>query len=241
MSSITRSNRYQEGSIDRVRRAKGPDAWVFRWREFQANGSRIQRKRTIGSVEQFPKKADVKREVENLRSEINANTELVGKMTVAVAWGHFQEYELYNLTADRSPTTVESYLSWFKTHILPDWKDVPLDNVKAVAVERWLSNLDLANGSKAKIRNHLSALFSHCMRHELYAKPINPITHVRQSAKRERTPDILTIEEIKATLSEISSPPIKVMVAWRPQQLCDGVRYAASSGATSTSKTYGST
>ena len=60
--STTRPNRYQEGSIDRISRAKGPDVWVSRWRELQDDGSRVQRKKTIGNVDQYPKKADVKRE-----------------------------------------------------------------------------------------------------------------------------------------------------------------------------------
>ena len=92
------------------------------------------------------------------------------------------------------------------------WKDTALDEVKAVAVEKWLRSLDLAPGSKAKIRNHMSALFSHCIRHELYAK-LNPIASVRQSAVRQRDPDILTLEEIRAILENIGPIAIRVMVA----------------------------
>ncbi len=50
MSPITRTHRYQEGSIDRVKRAKVPNVLVYRWRELQEDGSRLQRKRTIGNV-----------------------------------------------------------------------------------------------------------------------------------------------------------------------------------------------
>ena len=128
--STTRSNRYQEGSIDRISRAKGPDVWVYRWRELQDDGSRVQRKKTIGTVEQYPKKADVKREVENLRSEINAKAERVGKITVADAWGHFQIHELRDACANRSETTISRYLELFEKNILPEWGNVPLDEVK---------------------------------------------------------------------------------------------------------------
>jgi len=62
--STTRNNRYQEGSINRVKRAKGPDVWVYRWRELQEDGRRVQRKTTIGDAERYPNKSDVKREVE---------------------------------------------------------------------------------------------------------------------------------------------------------------------------------
>ena len=52
------------------------------WRELQADGTRPQRKKTIGDVKRFPTKSDVQREVENLRSEINARQELIGKLTI---------------------------------------------------------------------------------------------------------------------------------------------------------------
>ena len=84
-------------------------------------------------------------------------------------------------------------------------------DVKAVEVEKWLKTLcfkktgiPLARGSKAKIRNIMSALYSHAIRWEWADK--NPITSVRQSAKRQKVPDILTPEEIVAILSELPDP-----------------------------------
>src|SRR5581483_12513333 len=76
--------------------------------------------------------------------------------------------------------------------------------VKTVEVEAWLGSLELANGSKAKIRGIMSALFNHAMRHEWTDR--NPITLVRQSAKRERIPDVLDVEELKKLLSELKEP-----------------------------------
>jgi integrase len=104
-----------------------------------------------------------------------------------------------------------SYLDYFKNQILPRWGKVCLDDVKAVEVERWLRGLDLANGTKAKIRNHLSALFSHAIRHELYSR-LNPISSVHQSAVRERDPDTLTIKEMEATIATIGPQAVRVMV-----------------------------
>jgi integrase len=207
----TRS-RYQECSLERVGRAKGPDVWIVRWRELQPNGSRVQRKKVIGNLVRLPKLVDAKRAVENLRAQINSQAGETIHMTVGEAWGHFQEHELRDSDVDRSPTTIQSYLDYFKCQILPKWKDTALDDVKSVAVEKWLRSLDLAPATKAKLRNHLSALFSHCIRHELYAK-LNPITSVRQSAVRQRDPDILTLEEMKAIIDLIGPQAIRVMVA----------------------------
>jgi integrase len=78
------------------------------------------------------------------------------------------------------------------------------DEVKAVDVEAWLKSVPLARGSKAKIRNLMCALFSHAIRWEWAEK--NPIKSVRQSAKRMKTPDVLTPEEITALLKKLPEP-----------------------------------
>ena len=207
------SNRtsYQEGSIARVPRAMGPDQWVYRWWDYKT-GKRKHRSKVIGSVVDLPTLADVRREVENFRAEINAESSKSVRLTLREAWGHFEANELRDPDVDRSPTTIQSYLDYFKCQILPKWGDVAIDDVKSVAVEKWLRSLDLSRGSKAKIRNHMSALFSHCIRHELYTK-LNPIASVRQSAVRERDPDILTLEEIRAILSNIEPLAVRMMVA----------------------------
>jgi integrase len=205
------ATRYQEGSVERVKRANGPDVWVYRWRELQSDGRRVQRKKVIGDISRYPTKRDAKKAVDHLRLEINAREERLGKMTVGEAWGHFQAHELRDPAVGRSATTINCYLDFFKSQILPTWKEVLIDSVKAVAVEKWLRNLDLAPGTKSKIRNLLHVLFNHLIRHELYTR-VNPITAVRQSAKRLREPDVLTLEEMQAILSHISVPAIRVMV-----------------------------
>jgi integrase len=208
---VTRSSRYQQGTIDQVKRSKGEDVWVYRWRETAADGSRVQRKKTIGDLSQFPTAKSAWQAIENFRAEINSAEQRVGKTTVADAWGHFQIHELHDPDVGRSASTICGYLDYFKNQILPRWGKVCLDDVKAVEVERWLRGLDLANGTKAKIRNHLSALFSHAIRHELYSR-LNPISSVRQGAVRERDPDTLTIKEMEATIATIGPQAIRVMV-----------------------------
>jgi hypothetical protein len=62
----------------------------------------------------------------------------------------------------------------------------------------WLRSLKYANGSKAKARNIMSAVFNHAVRWEWL--DVNPIRMVRQSAKRTRMPIVLSIEQIAALL-----------------------------------------
>jgi integrase len=213
-------NRYQEGTLDRVARAKGPDVWVYRWREPLPDGKRVQRKRVIGTVDKLKTLTEAKKSAENLRLAVNVPASDPGritieKTTVGNAWGHFVEEELSNPDTDRSPTTILVYRDNFRLHILPRWKDVALDEVTPVAVEKWLRSLErLAPATRAKLRNQMSCVFRHAARNSLFypRDGVNPISLVRQRSKRVSVPDILTLAEIRAIIHAIKPPAIKLMV-----------------------------
>ena len=59
--------------------------------------------------------------------------------------------------------------------------------------------------TKAKIRNLLSVLFNHAIRYEWLDQGKNPITLVRQSAKRKQIPEVLEPFEIQNLLLELKS------------------------------------
>jgi integrase len=114
-----------------------------------------------------------------------------------------------------------------------------LRDIKTVAVEQWLSKLKgqdrkrsdgsirkkgeaLAPSTKAKLRNQMCALYSHAIRHELYDR--NPISGtatvegkrgsggVRVSTKRLRTPDTLSLDEMKEIIARLNSPILATAV-----------------------------
>jgi integrase len=97
--------------------------------------------------------------------------------------------------------TRSAYECNLENWILPRWGDHTLDQVKSVAVEDWLDGIKRAKGTRAKIRNLMSALFTHAMRYEWSDR--NPIKLVRQSAKRERIPDVLELAELQLLLSKL--------------------------------------
>ena len=68
-------------------------------------------------------------------------------------------------------------------------------------MEEWLDSIKRAKATRAKIRNLMSALFHHAMRYEWVDR--NPIKLVRQSAKRERLPDVLELSELQLLLSRL--------------------------------------
>jgi integrase len=200
--------RYQNGCLTLERRKSGPDVWVFLWREFDESGKRRQRKITVGTVEEYPTESKAKKAVGKHRLEINNETPCGAsfRMTVEQLVAHYREKELYNGNSPqpKARSTQDAYDCYLDGWILPRWQDYRLPSVSSVAVEEWLGRLKLTNGSKAKIRNVMSAIFTHAIRYEFIER--NPITLVRQSAKRERIPDVLSVEETKALLSELQQP-----------------------------------
>jgi integrase len=113
---------------------------------------------------------------------------------------HYTDKEMPNKT----PCTAEVYAGYLKTWIQPRWDGHSLSDVRTVAVETWLGTLPLADGTKAKLRNLMHALYNYAMRWEFFDR--NPITLVRQSAKRTRVPEVLTVEEVGKLIGELADP-----------------------------------
>jgi integrase len=189
--------RYQSGCLTREKRKAGPDVWIFRWRENTAEG-RVNRKKVVGTVNEYRNKKEALKVVECLRSNINSDNP--APLTINDLTTHYMAKEL----PEKAFSTSQVYRVYLETWVLPRWGEFRPSDVKAVGVEAWLRSLSLANGGKAKIRNIMSALFNHAIRYEWQQH--NPITLVRQSAKREQIPDVLDAEELKKMLGELSEP-----------------------------------
>jgi len=191
--------RYQRGSLHRENRASGHVVWVFRYRVTDAAGKRVQRKRVIGTLEEYPTESAAQGAADLARLEINRNhASGAQERTFGMLIDHFIEHELAEANQDRAWSTSSGYRSYLKNWIRPRWGSCSLGEVKAVAVERWLRGLALAAGSKKKIRDIMSVLYSHGIRHEWLPMGHNPIAYVRQSGKRAAIPDILEVEEVCA-------------------------------------------
>jgi len=206
---MLRRARHQRGSLKRVRRKSGETVWVFRWYETEIDGSKKYRKVVVGSAEEFKTEASAEQAVDALRLTINQQTprQQLQPIGFGTLVQHYREHEMPDVFNKRQPgkirveaegrksyATQATYEGYLKKWILPRWRSYGIADVKAVQVEEWLRSLPLAAGSKAKIRNIMSALYSHAIRWEWVRH--NPITSVRQSAKRSKVPTVLSIEQI---------------------------------------------
>ncbi len=209
MKSLTRQS-YQQGSLTLEQRNRQKSVWVYRWREAGPNGTRVRRKRIIGTTDDYKTKAAAQRAVDGLRLEINTESPIAPRgLTVAELSAHFLQTELAPENVRLSPSTKSVYGIVLDTHILPQWGNSTLRDLRPIVVEKWLESLQRAPGTRAKIRNLLSALFQHAIRHGWAEN--NPINTVRVSAKRQTEPDILEPVEIQAMLEELSGP-VRTMV-----------------------------
>src|ERR1700682_4465403 len=88
--------------------------------------------------------------------------------------------------------------------ISPKWGPQRLQDVKPIAVERWLNEMPVAPGTRYKTKGVMSILFQHAMRYEWATT--NPIRLVRQSAMPLEEEIVLSPVEVSALLSELRDP-----------------------------------
>jgi hypothetical protein len=181
----------QNGSIMRTERRRGPDVWEYRWREPGADGKRKHRRMVVGSVNQFADRAAAFRATSALRRDINlANVRCKGNpITLSQLADHYGQRELAPSNRWKSHSTKMGYRGNLRKWIIPRWGKGTLNSIRAGEIELRLRSLPLALATCAKIRNVMSVLFNHGLRHELLYR--NPVQWVRQSAKRKKIPAVL--------------------------------------------------
>jgi integrase len=121
-------------------------------------------------------------------------------------------------------STKRGYLIWVNNYILPRWGQTPLPEIKARAVELWLSGLDLAPKSRSNIRMMLSVIFEYAMWAELIPVDRNPMELVRvknvsQPGRKART---MSLEEFHR-LCEMLTEPYRTMAI---VSVCLGLRWS---------------
>ena len=85
--------RYQYGSLRKKKRAKGPDAWEFRYYE-TVGESRKRRSTTIGTVEEYRNETAVRQAVAALLLKLNSEAPHLGTVTFAALLDRYVEDEM---------------------------------------------------------------------------------------------------------------------------------------------------
>ena len=166
--------RYQRGHVRERRKKNGTTYWEFMWREQDGLGKRVRRTTMIGTLEDYPTRELAQAVVNDLRMRINEdrNRKTNHNIKVTDLIDHYVSTELSTTETRYSHATRIIYREFLIRWVKPRWGNFNLTDVRTIAVETWLRQLrrrdgdELANSTKAKIRNVMSVLFNHAIRYE---------------------------------------------------------------------------
>jgi integrase len=148
-------------------------------------------------------------------------------LTLSQLADHYSQRELSPNCRWKTHSTKLGYRGYLRRWIIPRWGGHTLTHIRAGEIELWLRSLPLARSSCAKIRNVMSVLFNHGLRHELLDR--NPVQWVRQSAKRKKIPAVLEIAEVQSLLKALDLRE-RTMVLLDSSRDCGRANSSASSG-----------
>jgi len=203
--------RYKAGMLRQEKRSHGT-VWTFRWSE-TVNGRRHQPKEVIGPTRQFPTEAAANREADRLRFRLNEikQSSSLKPITFGELTNHYLDHELPRL-AKSARIGNKSYI---KNWIEPAWYGHAACSMKTMQIQEWLDKIERPDGTKLKIKNVLSTIFSHGVRWELVER--NPVcgqggtpghrgasTGVRQSNRISITRVVLPADVVRETLEQLA-------------------------------------
>jgi integrase len=113
--------RYQHGSLQLDKRKSGPDVWAYRWRDYLPNGKMERRGVIVGTVAEYPTKAEARRASEHLRLTANSANPAARMITFRALLDRYVKEEM----PERHSTNL-AYRSYIETHIPPKWAEWPL-------------------------------------------------------------------------------------------------------------------
>jgi integrase len=192
------TRRYQRGCLrGPVSRKAGPKVWEFYWWETGADGRRKRRHAVLGNIKQLPNRKAAEDEAQTIRLRLNSLESTPAILHFGAVANDYIRLELESARSKLAYPTREVYGVYLRRWILDRWRNEHMDRIRGADVEIWLDSLDdLSNGTKAKIRNIMSGIYSHAKRQGWIQ--FNPISTVRQSSQREHVPDVLTPGEARS-------------------------------------------
>ena len=219
---ITR-NRYQQGSIRKVPRAKG-FAWEYRY-YVTADGKRKLKMQTFNG-KLYATEADVRRAVGARVPGLNDGTKY--SPSVAVTFGALLDRYIAEELPPRKSTR-DSYTSIIKNHLRPRWESMVLSDIRPALIHSWFQSLKLQPISKGHVRSLMRRLFELAALWEYF--PIehrNPVelVKIKGVTKRAKEPVVITYEQFRAVVPQLPAHVNMVAVV----SACLGLRVSETLG-----------
>jgi integrase len=203
--------RYRPGSLELIKTAAGK-CWYIR---FQAtiNGKTTRARQRVGLEKDFPNKSAAKRAAQGIVDEFNR----VPDITRAEKRRFNELIDRYKLEEmPKRYSTAKAYKAILRNQIEPKWGREFLDDVEAMDVRAWLKSLDCSSRYKGHIHGLMRILFGYAMLWKWIPRGENPMSLFRMegSTRRQKEPNILTVDQLIAILREIEQPIYRLMVLY---------------------------
>ena len=199
------SESYQNGSVIRKHRQRGPDVWVFRYRRYNLQGKAEYASEKFSDTRECPTRAAAEKKAIALRKRVN-------DQRFYVTFGDIADlYEKEGLP--ENPHTKQGYLGNLK-HLRDRWGAERVEKIigNVMAVELWLNDLkrgdtDYSKQTRQHIRNLMYSIFKHAMKRGIITVQVNPIELVRVRGGRKKPRKlILSSQQIGAMLQDEKLP-----------------------------------
>ena len=181
-------DRYQHGSIRKVKRAQG-FAWEFRY--YVMEGSKRKPKvQTFDSAIYKTEKA-LRQHLESFVVKLNEKTEYA--RSAGVTFGALLDRYIAEEMPQRK-STKGGYLSMINSKLRPQWGSLLLSEIRPAQVHTWLQQLDLAPVTKGHIKSLMHKLFDLATLWEyLPLERRNPIEIVKVKNVTMRTNEVIVL------------------------------------------------
>jgi integrase len=196
----SRRDKYQQGSIRRVKRASG-FAWEFRY-TVEENGKRTAKSQYFDGALYRTEKA-VRQKVESQLLKLNEDTEYARAKDVTFN-ALLDRYVAEEMPARHA--TKGSYTSIIKRRLRPQWGERIVSEIRPAELHAWFQSLDLAPLTKAHLRSLMHKLFDLATLWEyLPLERRNPIEIVKIKNVTRRTKEavVLSPEQFREVIRRL--------------------------------------
>jgi integrase len=192
--------RYQHGSIRRVKRAKG-FAWEFRY-YIEEGGKRTPKSQYFdGDV--YKNAKSVRQKVEARLLKLNEGTEYARANDVSFN-ALLERYVTEEMPTRRA--TKGSYSSIINTHLRPQWGSYIVSEIRPAQIHTWFQSLALAPVSKGHVRSLMHKLFDLATLWEyLPLERRNPIdiVKIKNVTRRAKEAVVLTPDQFREVVPKL--------------------------------------
>ena len=226
-------NRYQRGSLRKVRRKSGVEVWEYRFRDHAEPGSPM-RQITLSTLE-YPtqKEALVHLQGDLLRINDPQAFRAHNKPTFGLVIDRFSREERLEEIVKQPPgeatildgfswSTAHGYRSYLSKHVRPKWEATPIAEIKALEISEWLKSLPLSPKTRGHVGALMHLLIERAMLWGLMDVQRNPmeLVKLKGTSKRLKKPQILTPEKFLELVSEVREPYRTMVIV----AMCTGMR-----------------